>query len=111
MLIFFFKFFQIFILLIVVIYLVWLLFTVIKTCYDLKTMPYLGIRIKFFGLFTLVVMLGSIVGLFYSVFGGRRTNVGKNSRGNYFFFFANFILLQLFNLSLFLLYLISIVLL
>jgi len=62
-----FIFFQVVMLVLIIIYLFWMVYALCRTCSDAKTLPYLGIRIKFFGFFTFLVILTVIGGL---IFGG-----------------------------------------
>jgi len=59
--------FQIIVLILLIIYVFWLVYVVCRSCGDSKLLPYLGVRVKFFGIFTLLVMLVVIGGL---IFGG-----------------------------------------
>jgi hypothetical protein len=48
------------------IYIFWLVYIVCRSCGDMKTLPYLGLRLKVFGLFTFAVMLTVVCGLIFS---------------------------------------------
>jgi len=54
-------FFEVALLIFLIIYIFWLVYATCRACGDIKTLPYLGIRIKFFGVFTLLVIL-TVVG-------------------------------------------------
>eukprot|EP01114_Cavostelium_apophysatum_P014326 TRINITY_DN3687_c1_g1_i1.p1 TRINITY_DN3687_c1_g1~~TRINITY_DN3687_c1_g1_i1.p1 ORF type:complete len:474 (+),score=94.11 TRINITY_DN3687_c1_g1_i1:153-1574(+) len=60
-------FFQVFFLILLIVYIFWLVYSTCRTCGDMKTLPYLGVRIKFFGVFTLLVMLTVVGGLIFGI--------------------------------------------
>lgn len=57
---------------IMVFYVFWVVVAVFRTCGDQKALPYLGLRLKFFGSFTLVVLLIVVGGIIFGAIG--RTN-------------------------------------
>jgi len=58
-------FFQVFLLILLIVYIFWLIYATCRACGDIKTLPYLGVRIKFFGIFTLLVILTVVGGLIF----------------------------------------------
>lgn len=60
-------FFQVFMLILLIAYLFWLIFATCRTCGDLRTLPYLGVRIKFFGVYTLIIILTVVGALIFGV--------------------------------------------
>jgi len=77
-------FFQVAMLILLVIYVFWLVYVVCRSCGDIKTLPYLGVRIKFFGVFTLLVILVVIGGLIFGL------GVGVNSAAQFLSFLSLF---------------------
>jgi hypothetical protein len=59
----------------VIIYALWLIIVVARGISDAKTLPYLGIRIKFFLVFTLMVIVVICFGLWFGAF--QSENNGK----------------------------------
>jgi len=68
--------FQIFMLILLIIYIFWLVYATCRACGDMKTLPYLGIRIKFFGVFTLLVIL-TVVGALIFGYGTQTNNAAE----------------------------------
>jgi len=62
-----FLFFEIFMFIILVIYLFWLVYVVCRACGDMKTLPYLGVRLKFFGVFSILILLTVVGGLIFGI--------------------------------------------
>jgi len=54
---------------IAVVYFFWLIYVVIRACQESRTFPLLGIRIRFFALFTLAIVLAMVSGIAFEVFG------------------------------------------
>jgi len=64
-----FIFFQVFAFIVLIIYLFWLVYVICRACGDTKTLPYLGVRVKFFGVFTLLVLMTVIGGVIFGAIG------------------------------------------
>jgi hypothetical protein len=62
-------------LILLIIYVFWLVYVVCRSCGDSKLLPYLGVRVKFFGVFTLLVILTVVGGvIFGGIFGSSYNN-------------------------------------
>eukprot|EP01121_Diplochlamys_sp_Union-15-3_P018716 TRINITY_DN687_c0_g1_i1.p1 TRINITY_DN687_c0_g1~~TRINITY_DN687_c0_g1_i1.p1 ORF type:complete len:497 (-),score=48.70 TRINITY_DN687_c0_g1_i1:54-1544(-) len=70
-------FFQIFTLLALIIYVFWLVYASCRAIGNSKTMPYLGLRLKFFGLFTMFVMLLTAGGIIFGFIGPISNNAAE----------------------------------
>jgi len=66
-----FIFFQVLGVIAIIVYMFWLVYAVFLSCRNLKAYPYLGKRIKFFGVFTLAIVLLTIGGLIFGIVGDR----------------------------------------
>ena len=66
--------FQIIMLLLLIIYIFWLVFVICRSCSDSKLLPYLGNRVKFFGVFTLFIILTVVAGLLFTGIAGSTFN-------------------------------------
>jgi len=62
-----FIFLEAFLLVMIIVYFIWLVYVVVKACNESKTLPYLGIRIKFFGAFSLAVVVAALIGIILGV--------------------------------------------
>ena len=56
-------------LLLLLVYLFWLFYLVTRAAGDSKMMPHLGVRIKFFGIFTLLVVVVIVIGVIFGAVG------------------------------------------
>lgn len=63
-------------LLLLVIYVFWLVYVVCRSCGDAKLLPILGVRVKFFGIFTLLVILTVLGGVIFGGVAGAAFNNG-----------------------------------
>ncbi len=52
-----------------VIYLFWLTYVIVRACMESRTFPLLGVRIRFFALFTLSVIVVMVAGITFETFG------------------------------------------
>mmetsp|Transcript_18550 Transcript_18550/g.32193 ORF Transcript_18550/g.32193 Transcript_18550/m.32193 type:complete len:455 (-) Transcript_18550:24-1388(-) len=64
-----FTFFLVGELILAVIYLFWVVYVVCRACSESRTFPLLGVRIRFFALFTLTVVLIMVLGIVFEGFG------------------------------------------
>lgn len=64
-----FIFFVVTEIIIAVIYLFWLIYVVCRACQESRTFPLLGVRIRFFALFTLAVVIVMVSGIAFEEFG------------------------------------------
>lgn len=71
-----FIFFEVVLIILLLVYLLWLFFVFFKSCSDLKQKAYLGTRIRFFGGFTVFVLIVTLAAL---IFGWAEPNVGTSS--------------------------------
>jgi len=58
----------------VVIYTFWLIFVLCRTCGDSRNLPFIHVRIRFFGVFTLIVTIIMISGIIFGAIGTRYNN-------------------------------------
>ena len=72
-----FLIFYIIMILLLVIYLFWLSYVVFRAISSRNAMPYLSLRLKFFGVFTLLVLLVVIGGVIFGVLGGVSNNAAQ----------------------------------
>jgi len=72
-----FLFFQVFELILVLVYLFWLVFVMCRACGDMKTLPFLGVRVKFFAGFTLLVIFTVLGGLIFGSIGFQFNNAAE----------------------------------
>lgn len=63
-----FTFFLVGELILAVIYLFWLIYIVCRACVEARTFPLLGIRIRFFALFTMLVVVIMLMGFLFQFF-------------------------------------------
>jgi len=73
----FFLFFYFAFIAFLIIYTFWLFFLLFRTLGDRKTLPYLGLRIKFFGLFTLAIIIVVIFGIVFGLIGPIHNNAAE----------------------------------
>ena len=52
-----------------VIYLFWLIYVIVRACQESRTFPLLGVRIRFFALFTLAIIIVMVSGIAFEVLG------------------------------------------
>mmetsp|Transcript_200 Transcript_200/g.507 ORF Transcript_200/g.507 Transcript_200/m.507 type:complete len:474 (+) Transcript_200:75-1496(+) len=64
-------------LVLLVVYLFWMVYVVARACLESKTYPLLGVRIRFFGLFTLAVIVTLVGGLLFAAFGPVHNNAAE----------------------------------
>eukprot|EP01090_Pellita_catalonica_P001491 TRINITY_DN1123_c0_g1_i2.p1 TRINITY_DN1123_c0_g1~~TRINITY_DN1123_c0_g1_i2.p1 ORF type:complete len:479 (-),score=45.25 TRINITY_DN1123_c0_g1_i2:68-1504(-) len=58
-------------------YLFWLGYLAVRALGDRKTLPYLGVRLKFFGVFTLIVIFFVVVGILIGLIGPVHNNAAE----------------------------------
>jgi len=63
-----------FLLLLVVVYAFWLVVVVCRACGDRRTLPYIHVRVRFFGIFTLLVTIVVVSGVIFGAVGSRYNN-------------------------------------
>jgi len=68
------TFFQIAMLCALVGYCFWLGYIVCRACYTIASMPFLGVRLKFFGIFTLIVFVITVAGILFGALSPIREN-------------------------------------
>jgi len=70
-------FFKVFSLILILVYVFWLLYAVIRACNTTRSMPYLGLRLKFFGIFTLFIILITAGGILFGFIGPVANNAAE----------------------------------
>lgn len=70
-------FFYVCLLLIVIVYAFWLMYVVFRAISSTDSMPYLSLRLKFFGVFTLVVVVITVAGVLFGAIGPIENNAAQ----------------------------------
>jgi len=68
------TFFELTMVIVLIGYAIWLGYIIVRACFMMSSMPFLGVRLKFFGTFTFLVFIVILVGILFGLFSPIREN-------------------------------------